>query len=180
MVLVRFFGLLVTAAALAPGAAAGNFTATGVRVGNHPAFVRVVVRLAAAGHRFKYLSYRMLSSPERLAIDLWKGKPPVEGAEITNDGCLQVTRYSVSPSVSMQGRELRPLFEHTVVVRVRDGDGRELAVRPLIAARGRWATSFRLPVRKAQIATLEASAQSAKDGSLECLVQVRVLLPGGR
>jgi hypothetical protein len=235
---VLLFGALL-AAALAPSAAAGTLTATGVRIGDHPAFVRVVVdfsgaglrpfdptlldarlwgdgrtrlevarpgirtsapaaraegvrvslaerrrriavRVAAAGHRFKYLSYRVLTAPARLAVDLWKARPPVAGAQMTDDGCLRLTRVSIGPKISIRGRELRPLFEHTVVVRVRDRDGREMAVRPLIASNGRWGTSFPLSVPRSQIATLEASAQSAKDGSLECLVQVRVLLPGGR
>jgi hypothetical protein len=78
--------------------------------------------------------------------------------------------------VTVSGRELRPLFEHTVVVRLRDARGRQVLVRPLTAANGRWAGSFRYRVDANGPGTLEASSMSAKDGSLECLVQTPVSL----
>jgi len=70
-------------------------------------------------------------------------------------------------------------FEHTVVVRLRSETGRLLGERPLIAGGGRWETSFTYTVARRQRATLEAVSQSAKDGALECLVQVPVLLRTG-
>jgi hypothetical protein len=155
---------------------APGFRAEGVRVSFRQGKDRIVIRLASAGHRFKYVSYRVLPAPERLVIDLWKARPPVAAAEVRDDGCLRLTSYADGPELSMRGRELQPLFEHTVVVRLRDLEGRALAVRPLIASAGRWGTRFRHEVDRTQVATLEALAQSAKDGSLECLVQVRVLL----
>ena len=45
-------------------------------------------------------------------------------------------------------------------------------------ARRRWSTRFRYPRRRRQTGTLEAVALSAKDGSLDCLTQVRVRLGG--
>jgi hypothetical protein len=45
-----------------------------------------------------------------------------------------------------------------------------------MTARGAWSTRVRYRVGRRQAGTLEAVAESAKDGSLDCLVQVRVVL----
>ena len=151
-------------------------TVQGVRVEIAQRAGRLVLRLVSEPHRFKYVSYRVLDSPERLAIDLWKSRVPTRVATIRDDGCLRITGYTGGPGVSMTGRELVPLFEHTVVVRLRDRNGKLLGQRPLIAANGRWGTSFTYSVSRPQRATVEAVSESAKDGGLECLVQVPVLL----
>jgi hypothetical protein len=229
-------------AALAPGAAprdAAPLTAVGLRIGDHPAFVRVVVdfagarvepgqvvaadpdpfrdgvvrlpldrrdartiaaparahgvaarvrrtrrgivlRLDSARRRFKYVGYDAAHAPERLVVDLWKSAPPRAAAEVRRapDGCLSLRRAAVGPArVRAEGRE-RHLFEHSLVVRLRRADGRVLAERAATAARGRWRTSFRVPPAARQAGTLEAVAESAKDGTLDCLVQVRVRLGG--
>lgn len=233
---MRFAVALLAALALVPSAGATvNLTAVGTRVGDHPAFVRVVVEftdgdlsrydpnlldaavwgdgrtrlevvqkgirteapaltsrgvrvtfhqdrdrilidLRDAARRFKYVSYFVLASPERLVVDLWKARPPTAAATIKDDGCLRLLRYSGGPGVSMEGLELRWLFEHTVVVRLRNARGRVIRQRPLIAGDGRWGTSFDFGVTRTQAATLEAVSESAKDGALECIVQVPVLL----
>lgn len=113
----------------------------GVRVELVEGRDRLLARLASAPHRFKYVSYRVLHSPERLVVDLWKSGVPVRGAAIRDDGCLRITRATGGPDVSLAGRELRWLFEHTVVVRLRGETGRLLAERPLIAGGGPWGTS---------------------------------------
>ena len=43
-----------------------------------------------------------------------------------------------------------------------------------MTARGPWSTRIRDRVTRAQAGTVEAIAGSAKDGSPDCLVQVRV------
>jgi hypothetical protein len=80
--------------------------------------------------------------------------------------------------VSARGRA-RALFENSLLVRLRGAGGRVVAQQAETAARGRWSTSFRYPRKRRQTGTLEAVAQSAKDGTLECIVQVRVRLGAG-
>ena len=153
--------------------------ALGVAVRVGPGAGRIVVRSSFARGRFKYLSYDVLAAPDRLVIDLWKSRVPRAAAAVLDDGCLRVTSFHGAPNVSMAGNALVRLFEGTVVVRLRDGRGRVLVERPLIEGGGRWATSFRQPVARARRATLEAVVESAKDGALDCLVQVPLALPRG-
>jgi hypothetical protein len=137
---------------------------------------RIVIRLSAADRRFKYVAYRALHTPERLAIDLVKSAPPVAAAEIRRapDGCLSLRRFAVGPRrVTAAGRE-RNLFEHSLVVRLRRPGGRIHDQRGETAAQRRWSTRFRYPASARKTGTLEAVALSAKDGTLDCLVQVRV------
>ncbi len=137
---------------------------------------RITIRLAGARRRFKYVSYSVLRAPERLVIDLWKSAPPRAAAEVPSapDRCLTLTRAAVGArTVAASGGELN-LFEHSLVVRLRAANGRVLAQRPETAARGRWSSRFRYPPVRRQAGTLEAVAHSAKDGSLDCLVQRRV------
>jgi immunoglobulin-like protein involved in spore germination len=139
---------------------------------------RIFVRITAASRRFKYMGYFVLSSPQRLVIDLWKAVPPSSAAEIRRapDRCLTLERSSVVPGrVSAAGGE-RNLFEHSLVVILRRAEGRVVAERPVTAANGRWSATFPYRVSRRQQGTLEAVAESAKDGSLVCLVQVTVTL----
>jgi hypothetical protein len=141
---------------------------------------RIVIRLAGAPRRFKYARVSSLQSPGRLVVDLYKSAPPSAAATIlvAPDRCLSLGRATVS------GRRVRAaggegeLFEHSLVVRVRRRGGRILGQRPVTAAAGRWSTSFRVPGAGRQAGTLEAVALSAKDGTLDCLVQLRVRLGG--
>jgi hypothetical protein len=160
-------------------AAAPVARALGVAVRVVPGAGRIVVRSSFAGGRFKYVSYDVLSSPDRLVIDLWKSRVPRAAAAVSDDGCLRATSFHGGPNVSMGGKALVQLFEGTVVVRLRDASGRLLVERPLIADGGRWATSFRYRAARLRPATLEAVVESAKDGALACLVQVPVVLSKG-
>jgi hypothetical protein len=234
---------LVLAGTVAPLAvadtAAARLTATGIRVGDHPGFVRVVVdftggtvltgevvatdpnpfgdgvvrlplshrrvrttaapvnalgvsasirqrrgriviRLAGAPRRFKYVGYHAQSNPQRLVIDMIKSAPPVPAAEVLTGagGCLTLRNFAVTNRrVRASGRE-RDLFEHSLVVRLRRADGRIHAQRPETAPNRRWSTSFRYPRTRRRAGTLEAVALSAKDGTLDCLVQARVNFGG--
>jgi hypothetical protein len=237
--LAGLVGALLAAAILAPQASAAPLTATQIRIGDHPGFVRVVVdfaggtlepnelmatdpdpfpdgfvrlpmirpgvrttaapvrdhgvfarigqsagritiRLTATERRFKYMGYAAQHTPERLVVDLYKSRPPSDDAEITRGrgGCLMLTDRSVTRRrVSAAGRE-RNLFEHSFVLRLRRHGGRIHRQKPDTAADRRWSTAFGYPAIARQTGTLEAVALSAKDGSLDCLVQVRVRFGG--
>jgi hypothetical protein len=228
--------LAVLAGAVAPSVASAATTAQDVRIGEHPAFVRVVVDFAggtvadneveaidprpldglarlrvtqpgirtiaavrrdegvrvrvvqetgrlrigirAAADRFKYVSYMALPGG-RLAIDLWKAAPPssVSVTRYGPAGCLTLDDVTVADGVVRASGRERDLFEHGLVAVVRGRSGRVLARRPVTAANGRWSARLVYAVAHRQAGTFEAFAASAKDGSLVCLAQSRVVLP---
>jgi hypothetical protein len=142
---------------------------------------RITIRLTGADRRFKYVEYFAQHAPERLVLDLYKARPPSDAAEIVRGrgGCLRLTDHAVTRTrVTAEGRE-RNLFEHSFVVRLRRNGGRVHREQPETAFMGRWSTSFAYPATTRQTGTLEAVALSAKDGTLACIVQVRVRLGGG-
>jgi hypothetical protein len=141
---------------------------------------RITIRLSGADRRFKYVGYFAQHSPERLVLDLYKSRPPSDAAEILRGrrGCLTMGDHSVGRRrVTASGRE-RNLFEHSLAVVLRRNGGRVHRLKAVTAANRRWSTSFRYPRARRQTGTLEAMAQSAKDGTLDCLVQVRVRMGG--
>jgi len=159
---------------------AAPVSAHGVTVSIAQGSGRITIRLAGAERRFKYVRYRALHAPERLVIDLYESAPPPRAAEVRRapGGCLALRRFSVGPRrVSAAGRE-RNLFEHGFILRLRREGGRVHAQRPGTGARGRWRVAFRYPRARRQTGTLEAVALSAKDGTLDCLTQVRVRFGG--
>ena len=142
---------------------------------------RITIRLTGADRRFKYVGYFAQHTPERLVIDLLKSRPPTAAAEITRGrgGCLRLTDHTVTRDrVLAEGRE-RNLFEHSLVVRLRRTGGRIHRQKAETAFQRQWTTDFAYPPARRQTGTLEAVALSAKDGTLDCLVQVRVRF-GGR
>jgi hypothetical protein len=236
--LVPLVALLAALAAVLPGRADAAVTATGIRIANHPAFVRVVVdfeggriserrvlavdpgpmngsarltvdkraidtdaaavtargvhatltqatdrlvlRLSFAEHRFKYVDYGVLHSPERLYVDLWKAKPPTPGAVFPSapqGGCLTIGASSVlAGSASASGTE-QGVFENMFQVSLRKANG-VVARRVSVAssAGGSWSRTFSYTVGTRQAGTLEAVDLSEKDGSLACIAQLRVTL----
>jgi hypothetical protein len=141
---------------------------------------RITIRLTGTDRRFKYVGYTAQHTPERLVIDLYKSRPPAAGAEITRGrgGCLTLTGRSVTRKrANASGRE-RNLFEHSLVVRLRRSGGGIHRQKAETAFQRRWSTSFRYRHARRQTGTLEAVALSAKDGTLDCLVQVRVRFGG--
>jgi hypothetical protein len=141
---------------------------------------RITIRLTGEDRRFKYLFYVDQHSPERLVMDLYKSRPPSDAAEITHGrgGCLTLTSHSVSRTrVKAAGRE-RGVFEHQFQVILRRRGGRIHRETHVVASSGRWHTSFTYPHAGRQTGTLEAVELSAKDGTLACLVQVRVRFGG--
>jgi Immunoglobulin-like domain of bacterial spore germination len=170
--------LPVTHAAVRTTAAAVK--AHGVRVRIAQGSGRIVIRLTAAKRRFKYVRESALTGPSRIVLDLYRAKPPSAAAEIraAPDRCLTLTSSTIGPRrVRAAGRE-QDLFEHGLVVRLRGARGGIVKERAKTAAAGRWRVDFRYPERPRQAGTLEAVALSAKDGTLDCLVQVRVTLGG--
>jgi len=147
--------------------------AAGVRAQVLGARNRLDVRVRAAAQRFKYVMVSALHAPERLVIDLYRSRPPGPGAEIpTGRGsCLSLARVVPGRrSFTMRGRELH-LFEHSFLLRVRDARGRVVGERVMTAA-GHWSAVVRYRVAARQRGTLEAVADSAKDGALACIAQV--------
>lgn len=141
--------------------------------------------------RFKFVSYRTSVPRNVLVIDLWKATTR-RAATIRDDGCLRITHWrGGSGRISARGRELEPLFEHGLVLslRLEGAGGATVALTPVTARAGRfrpdfsgysvpgrWSGVVRHSVSGPTRAMLEAWSTSAKDGSLECLVQVPVIL----
>jgi hypothetical protein len=141
---------------------------------------RLTIRLSGADRQFKYLFYAVQHGPERVVFDLFKSRPPSDDAEITRGrgGCLTFTGHSVSKTrVRAAGHE-RNLFEHQFQVVLRRRGGRIQRQHHVVADSGRWHTSFTYPHTGRQTGTLEAVDLSEKDGTLACLVQVRVRFGG--
>ena len=142
---------------------------------------RITIRLTGTDRRFKYVEYFAQRSPERLVLDLYKARPPSDAAQITRGrgGCLRLTAHAVTRDrVTAEGRE-RDLFEHSLVVRLRRNSGRIHRQKAETAFMRAWSTDFTYSPAQRQTGTLEAVALSAKDGTLDCLVQVRVRMGGG-
>jgi hypothetical protein len=234
LTLVALLGAL---AGLLPGRADAAVTATGIRIADHPAFVRVVVdfeggrisnrrvfavdpgpmngsarltvdrrgidtdaaavtargvhatltqatnrlvlRLTFAGHRFKYVYYNVLHSPERLYVDLWKAKPPTGDAVLPTapqGGCLTIDAFSVGPGTASASGTEHDLFEHQFQLNLRRATGTVARTVGVAAAGGSWSRTFSYTVASRQRGTLEAVDLSEKDGSLVCIAQVRVTL----
>jgi hypothetical protein len=146
--------------------------------------------------RFKFVSYAVDGSRTRLVIRLWRATV-ASGARILDDGCLRLTSWNGHGGARAAGRELQPLFEHALVLSLRTegAGGATVAERPLTATEGtflpdfsgyatpgRWSGRLRVTLGSpggtppGLRAMLEAWSTSAKDGSLECLVQTPVIL----
>ena len=154
-------------------------SAHGVRVRVTQGENRIRVRLRSRPGRFKYLDRSQLGSPERVVLDLYESRPPVAGATIRRapDGCLELTSRSVTRGRITASGTARFLFENSFALVVRNADGVPVGVRPVtVGESGRWRRSVSYDVNRAQRGTLEAVAESARDGALDCLVQTRVRL----
>jgi hypothetical protein len=170
-------------------------TGGGITVRLRPRPGGATILITGRRHALKFVSYGRPSG-RRLVIDMWRNTTAA-GARILNDGCLKLTRWGATPGIATaRGRELQPLFEHGLVLSLRrEGPGRSLiAETPVTATEGVFKADFsgyRIPGRwngslpftlvpapgtTRTRAMLEAWASSAKDGSLECLVQTPVIL----
>jgi hypothetical protein len=154
-------------------------SAQGVRVRvNLVTAGRARILLTGARGRFKYVRVSVLHGPERIVIDLYRSAPPVRAAEIRSGvrGCLKLrSAVAVVDGFRVRGAE-DMLFEGSFLLRVRDASGRVVG-RRIATERGAWDLRVTYAgVRTPQAGTLEAVAESARDGSLACIVQVRVRL----
>ena len=100
----------------------------------------------------------------------------------------EYVRPGTDLDLEAKGLELQPLFEHGLVLTLRGSDGSAISEKPLTATEGvfrpdfsgyaspgRWSGSMPVPAAShGARAMLEAWSSSAKDGSLECLVQTPV------
>ena len=138
----------------------------------------LLLRVRAAEHRFKYVSYVVFSSPERLVVDLWKAAPPTPNAEILRGrlGCLALTSFRVKPGRAKATGTEQDLFEHMFAMTLRKANGAVVKTRGVTASNGAWHRSFAYAIGHRQAGTLEVVDFSEKDGSLICIAQVRVTL----
>ena len=167
---------------------AAPVTAAGVtaRVTGLPG--RIVVRMSSDPDELKFLQYKVSVPRNVVVIDLWKVTASAN-ARVLNDGCLKMTSWSGKGGrVKAKGLELQPLFEHGLVLTLRGSDGSAISEKPLTATEGvflpdfsgyaspgHWSGSMPVPAAShGARAMLEAWSSSAKDGSLECLVQTPV------
>ena len=136
------------------------------------------ITLVGARHRFKYLSYAVISG-DRLVIDLWKSRPPSRTADIRRGpaGCLALLKSSVSAGLVTASGRARRVFENQFPLVLRRSDGTVIAQRTMHVSGGRWSGQLTYHTTRTQAATLEAVETSAKDGALICIVQIRVTLP---
>jgi hypothetical protein len=140
---------------------------------------RIVLRVSADRHRFKYVAYDVRRSPQRLAVDLWKARPPRAGAKFPvapQGGCLTIDSFSLGPGSASAAGEEHGVFEHLFQVTLRNRAGRVVRTVDVASAGGNWSRSFVYRVSVRQPGTLEAVDFSEKDGALACIAQVRVAL----
>ena len=139
---------------------------------------RARLQLTSESRMFKYVRVFVLHGPERIVVDLYRSRAPSPAAEIRTgvDRCLTLTSIQTTGHTFRVRGTARNLFEANFVIRVRDGLGRVLG-RRIVTANGPWNQTVSYPVGTSrQAGTLEAVAESAKDGSLVCIVQRRVRL----
>src|ERR1044072_9801418 len=158
----------------------GDVSGFGVRARMSSAGTNSVrVHLTVTPGKFKYVRVSALASPQRRVIDVYRTAPPSAAAEIRTGtaGCLTLTSVQGSGSSFLVKGTENNVFEGSFVIRVRDATGKVVGTR-IVTARGDWRQTGGYDVASAQSGTVEAVAASAKDGSLACLVQVRVRLSG--
>lgn len=168
-----------------PDSGAGVTALVAQRPGN------IVVLLDAPVNRFKFVSYRVSVPRNVLVIDLWRATTR-RAATILDDGCLRLTGWRGGRGAApARGLELQPLFERNLVLSLRAADAGDatIALRAVtatggtflpdfsgLATPGRWRGTLPYTVSSRRRAMLEAWSASAKDGSLDCLVQVPVVI----
>ena len=125
--------------------------------------------------KFKYV--RISAAKSQLMIELYRSAPPSRSAEIATgrNGCLTLTSVQGSGTSFVVAGTERNVFEGSFVIRVRDETGLVVGTR-IVTARGTWSQTLSYKVDAAGPGTVEAVAASARDGSLACLVQLRVAL----
>jgi hypothetical protein len=156
---------------------AATMTASGARVSIVRDSTGLRVRIRANAHRFKFLGYQVMHSPERLVIDLYRR---ASHATVSRGGCLKInsTTTSTSRKVVARGTVVVRIFENTFRVRLRRSSGAVVAARTVTTATatGPWSAELRHTVTPRQTGVVEAVAFSAKDGAVQCFYQRPVTL----
>ncbi|MDX6480647.1 MAG: Immunoglobulin-like domain of bacterial spore germination [Gaiellaceae bacterium] len=151
----------------------GGGSGSGVSVAVQPATQGLSIAMSYAPHKFKYVSYKVLTG-NRLAIDLWKSAPPPPGhAFIYRKHCLTIKTWEEDGNglISVQGT-VNDVFENTFRVVLRNAYGKVLG-RRIVVQQSPWSTRVKYTSARRQTGTLEVAALSPKDGSLACLYEVR-------
>jgi hypothetical protein len=148
-------------------------TGYGVGVAIQPGTQKLHIALSFAAHRFKYLSYAVVTG-NRLSIDLWKSAPP----PLNTHTCPGLTLQSpqVTPGVVGASGTEHGVFENQFQVVVRGAHGTVLA-RKHVGGPGAWNATLNYHASHRQVGTVEVVAFSPKDGALSCIAQKRVTLP---
>jgi Immunoglobulin-like domain of bacterial spore germination len=133
--------------------------------------VRHAGSLARSGSRFPW-EIGPASDRDRATVTTARNRLDV--AARASAGRFKYLQVSVLHAFTVRGRE-RDLFEHSFVLRVRNRSGKVVGQQAMTAT-GAWRARIAYRVVAGQPGTLEAVADSAKDGSLACLAQVRVTL----
>ncbi len=139
---------------------------------------RARVQVTGAAGRFKYVRVSVLHGPERVVIDLYRSAPPSPSAEIRTgvNSCLTLTSIQRTGRTFRVRGSARNLFEGNFLLRVRNARG-SVVGRRIVTANGAWnQTVSYTGIETRQFGTVEAVADSAKDGALVCIVQRRVTL----
>jgi hypothetical protein len=162
------------------GTGAADVTRLGVAARVRQGSGRLRVRVAAATGRFKYLAYTQLHGPERLAIDLYKSRPPFPAGAIPSGagGCLTITQQAGAPGHVTAKGTAQGIFENQFTLDVRNAAGRVKGTKHVSfgTTAPNWQDTVNYSVAQSQTGTLEAVDFSARDGSLSCLAQVAVPL----
>jgi hypothetical protein len=176
----------INGAGISTGAAPVTTAGVEARVIGLPG--RLLVRMQSDTRSLKFLQYKVSVPRNVVVIDLWRVTASA-AARVLSDGCLKMTSWSGQDGrAKARGLELEPLFEHGLVLTLRGSDGAAIAEKPLTATEGvftpdfsgyrspgHWSGSMPVPpASHGARAMLEAWVASAKDGSLECLVQTPV------
>ena len=152
----------------------GGGSGEGVTVALQPGTQGLQIAMSYAPRKFKYLSYAVVTG-NRLAIDLWKNVVPkfvTESCDGLTLGKVDATKPGV---VSASGTE-HGIFEHQFQTVVRSARGTVIGRKHVVAAHGSWSTKVRYSSPHGQSGTFEAVAFSAKDGALECIAEISVML----
>jgi hypothetical protein len=190
--------LVLGVAWVLPAAASAALTATQIRIGNHPAFVRVVVDFTGGT-----LQRNDVESPDPQPFD---GRARVRvtrlgittgAAAVTREGVTaRIVQRSGSIVLQLSARRHRfkylehdalpgrvradgsenDLFEHMFQMNVRNQKGRVVGTRPVTASAGHWHRTVPFDIGVAQKGTVEVVHFSEQDGSLICIAQLRPTL----
>lgn len=154
-------------------------TAPTVRAGGVRALVSKTsaglrLRVISSAHRFKFLGYRVVRSPTRLVVDLYRRDARVP---LRVGGCVKVGSNSMStPGMVLARGTSGQIFESTFRVQLRRSTGSLAAGRTVTNPPGPWSTVLHHSVARRQPGLLEAFVLSAKDGAVQCLSQRAITL----